>query len=248
LRHRTLGLIRLPAAAILATTTAACTGSNPVHPAPSPLSSHRSAVSPQPSTSPLTSASPSATDMRAARAAILKLADVGSTYKETPYQPTAQSAQDDAALNSCIGRPPSPVHQTAKVFSMQFSRGDTLTILASITFVDTLETANADIVALRGLRAEKCIKLSLLEQYRRTGGQAAVSINPLVPSPAGNEPSANYRIKVLAQTANGTIPEFLDLVQVIKDRAEVSATFQDVNQPVSASIERRAMSAMLGRL
>jgi hypothetical protein len=186
--------------------------------------------------------------MRAARTAILKLADIGNGYKETQYQPTAQSNRDDAALNSCIGRPPSPVHQTAKVFSKQFSRGDTLTILASITFVDTLETARADIDALRGPRAEKCIKQSFLEQYKRTGGQASVSINPLAPSPTGNEPSASYRIKVLAQTANGTIPEFLDLVQAIRDRAEVSATFQDVNRPVSASIEQRAMSAMLGRL
>jgi hypothetical protein len=186
--------------------------------------------------------------MQLARAAILKLADIGSGYKETTYQPTAQSAQDDAALNGCIGRPPSPVHQTAKVFSMQFSQGDTLAILASITFVDTLETANAEIEALRGKRAEKCIKQSFLEQYRRTGGQATVSVNPLVPSPTGNEASASYRIKILAQTANGTVPEFLDLVQAIKDRAEVSATFQDVNQPVSASIEQRAMSAMLGRL
>jgi hypothetical protein len=186
--------------------------------------------------------------MRLARVAILKLADIGSGYKQTPYQPTAQSAQDDAALNECIGRPPSPIHQTAKVFSMQFSQGDTLAILASITFVDTARTANADIEALRGARAEKCIKQSFLEQYRRTGGQATVSVHPLAPSPTGNEPSASYRIKILAQTANGTIPEFLDLVQVIKDRAEVSATFQDVNQPVPASIEHRAMSAMLGRL
>jgi hypothetical protein len=186
--------------------------------------------------------------MELARAAILKPADIGSGYKETPYQPTAKSAQDDAALNGCIGRPPSPVHQTAKVFSMQFSQGDTLAILASITFVDTLETASADIEALRGKRAEKCIKQSFLEQYRRTGGQATASVIPLVPSPTGNEASASYRIKILAQTANGTVPEFLDLVQATKDRAEVSATFQDVNQPVSASIEQRAMSAMLGRL
>jgi hypothetical protein len=186
--------------------------------------------------------------MRAAKDAILKQADIGPGYKLTQYQPTAQSEQDDAALNHCIGRPPSPVHQTAKLFSKQFSRGDSLIILASITFVDTEQTAQEDVTALRGPRAESCIKQSFLDQSKRAGEQASVDVTNLSPSPTGSAPAANYRIKIFARINGGTIPEFLDIVQAIKGRAEVSVSFQNVNQPVPASIERRAMSAMLGRL
>jgi hypothetical protein len=203
---------------------------------------------PAPSSSPTTSAAPSAADMRAATVAILKLADVGIKYKQIPYRDTAQAEHDDAALNACIGRPPSALHQTAKVFSKQFSQGDAQTILASITFVDTQRTAQEDLAALRGQRAKQCIRRSLLAQYERTGGHATVSIASLDPSPTANAPSANYRLKVLAQISGGTIPVFVDIVQAIKGRAEVSASFMDVNQPVSFLIEQHAMSAMLGRL
>jgi hypothetical protein len=140
------------------------------------------------------------------------------------------------------------VHQTAKVFSEQFSRGDTQAILASITFVDTGRIAQEDLTALRGPRAERCIRESFLAQYLRTTGRASVDVSVLSPSPTGGTQSANYRIKVLAKISGGTLPVFVDLVQVIKGRAEVSATFQDVNQPVPSSIEHHAMSAMLGRL
>jgi len=56
-----------------------------------------------------------------------------------------------------------------EVFSMQFSQGDTLAILASITFVDTQETANADIEALRGREPRSA---SSVHSLNSTEGQA----------------------------------------------------------------------------
>jgi hypothetical protein len=46
--------------------------------------------------------------------------------------PSAQSSQDDDALNQCLERPPTRQRETAKRFSDQFSSGDKRTILASI--------------------------------------------------------------------------------------------------------------------
>jgi hypothetical protein len=238
LRQRNLRLVRRSAAVVIAVLLLGCEASSPP-----PGSS-----SPAPSQAPAATASPSLADMRAAKAAILRLADVGPGFKQTPYQPTAQARSDDAALNRCIGRPPSVVHQTAEVFSMQFSRGDSQIILASITFVDSPQTAQQDVAALRGARARACVKNSLLVQYRRTDKQATASIGPLRPSPTGTAPSANYRIKVLAQISDGTLPVLVDLAQATKGRAEVSAEFMDVNQPVPASLELRAMTVMLDRL
>jgi len=99
LRYRALGLIRLSAVAMLAATAVGCTGSKPDHPGPSVLSQRPSTRSPQPSASIITSAAPSATDMQLARAAILKLTDIGSGYKETPAPRKKAATVDDEGMN-----------------------------------------------------------------------------------------------------------------------------------------------------
>jgi hypothetical protein len=186
--------------------------------------------------------------MHAAEHAILRLSDLDAGFTQTPYHSTAQSERDEAAMNKCIGRPTATSHQTTVVYSMQFSKGDSEKILASITFVDSEKTGQEDVAALQGTLGQKCTKQSLLEQIKAAGGSATATISPLPLSPTKNMAAANYRIKALVSTGQETIPFYVDIIQVIKGRAEVSASFQDVNQPVSASLEQRAMAAMLERL
>jgi hypothetical protein len=131
---------------------------------------------------------------------------------------------------------------------MQFSKGDDEIISASITFVDTVLDAKEDTVALQGPRGERCAIQSFLTQLREQGDASVATIGPLTPSPTGSALSANYRIRTQVQAGTETLPFFVDQVQVMKGRAEVSASFQEVNQPVPASLERRVMAAMLGRL
>lgn len=237
MRQHTLRLVCL---AILIIVLAACTGSG--------QSTGSSPTSLNPSQTATVRVSPSAADRRAAEYAILKLVDVGSGFVQTPYQPTAQSERDEAALNRCIGRPSATDHQTAVVYSMQFSKGDSEKILASITFVDTDTTAQEDAAALQGARGQACTKQSFLEQIAEAGDTATATITPLIPSPTGDAVSANYRILAQVSAGSDTLPFIVDIVQAVKGRAEISAYFQDVNQSVPASLERRAMTAMLERL
>jgi hypothetical protein len=231
MRLRAVRIVPWSAAVLLAAVTAGC-------------GSH-SAGTGGPATA-ATAASPA--DQRAAEFAILQLSDMGAGYRQTHFQPTAQIRQDNAALNKCVGRPAGSVHQTAQAFSAQLSRGS-LEILASITFVSTRQAAREDLVAYGGPAAPRCLRQSYLTQYERTGGKAAsVSIGPLHLPLTGQVLSAGYRLRVLAQTAGGEVPVFLDIVRVVKGRAEVFASFQDVNQAVPAAVEQRAISAMLGRL
>lgn len=238
MRHLTL---RIACFTGLTAVLAACTGtSHSTPPKPTaPSSSHPS---------PSLSAPHSAADIRAAKHAILKLTDLGSGFTETPYQPTAQSDRDEAILNTCIGRPFTTAHQTALVYSMQFSKGDSEKIFASITFVDTDMTAQEDTAALRDSRGEKCTKQSFVKQLAEVGDTATATISPLTPSPTDGGISANYRIRTQVPAGQDVLPFFVDLAQAAKGRAEISATFQDVNQPVPALLERRVMAAMLGRL
>jgi hypothetical protein len=167
---------------------------------------------------------------------------------QTPYQPTAQSERDEAALNRCTGRPSATDYQTAVVYSMQFSKGDGEQISASITFVDTNTNAQEDVAVLRGARGQACTKQSFLQQAAAAGGTVTATIKPLIPSPTGNAESANYRILAQVPAGSDTLPFIIDIVQVLKGRAEISASFQDVNRSVPASLERRVMTAMLERL
>jgi hypothetical protein len=235
-------MLRITCVTGLMVVLAACTAtSHSTQPKPTAASS-----SPPPNKS--LTATPSAVDMRAAEHAILKLTDLGSGFIQTPYQPTAQSGRDQETFNSCIGRPSTTSHQTAVVYSMQFAKGDSEKIYASITFVDTDSTAQEDIAALQDSRGKTCTKQSFIQQLAEVGDTAAVTTDPLTPSPTGGVPSANYRIRTQVPVGQDVLPFFVDLAQVTKGRAEVSATFQDVNQPVPASLERRVMAAMLGRL
>jgi hypothetical protein len=131
---------------------------------------------------------------------------------------------------------------------MQFSKGDSEKIFASITFVDTNTTAQEDVAALQGERGQACAKQSFLQQVVEAGDTATATIEPLIPSPTGGAVSANYRILAQVSAGPDTLPFIIDIVQVIKGRAEISASFQDVNQSVAASFERRVMTAMLERL
>ena len=178
----------------------------------------------------------------------VKVARFGVWLYQAPYQPTAQSDRDEAILNTCIGWPATTAHQTALVYSMQFSKGDSEKIFASITFVYTDMTAQEDTAALRDSRGEKCTKQSFVKQMAEVGDTATATISPLTPSPTDGGISANYRIRTQVPAGQDVIPFFVDLAQATKGRAEVSATFQDVNQPVPASLERRVMAAMFGRL
>jgi hypothetical protein len=228
MRPRVLRLVPWPAAVLLAAVTAGC-------------GSHGAAAAASP-------APASAADQRAAEFAILRLADMGPGYRQTRFQPTAQVRQGSVTLSRCIGRPPGSLHQTAQAFSEQLSRGS-LEILASIIFVSTRQAAQGDLAAFQGPKAPGCLRQSYLTQYERTGGKATASIGPLRPPPASRATSADYRLRVLAQTTTGSkVPVFIDVVRVVRGRAEVTVTFQDVNQAVPEAVERRAISAMLGRL
>jgi hypothetical protein len=192
---------------------------------------------------------PRADDLAKANRAILKRADLDASFKETPYQPTPQADEDDAKLNACLGLPPSPTYQTAKVLSSQFSLGDKESILAGIDFVESQAVANRDLAAQQTSRALVCIKQSFQDQYERAYGNIrSIDIEKLDSSLARTAQAANYRLRVYVEQPDGTIPFTIDLLQALEGRAEVAAIFTEVNGSVSAALETRVIDAMLERL
>lgn len=227
--------IRLLLTGLVMTAAAGC--SSPNHTAPTPL--------PPPAPSEVKSG----TDQQVAQAAILNQQDMGPDYRATPFTPDSQNAADDAALNGCLGRPPTATHERARAFSPIFTR-DFQAIHGSITFVDSNETAQAVIVALRDTpRAVPCLQNSLTAKLSRSGGSAQVEVSRISPPPGGPDVDVvAYRLRILAEADGERTPLVVDMVSALKGRAEMSVSFQDVNQPLPADIQDRVVRTMLDRL
>lgn len=179
-------------------------------------------------------------DQQVAERAVLTAADVGSGYQVSPFVPSDDARAEDARLNACLGRPPTVQHETARAFSPNFSTDDQRQVLVGVTFVDSSATARDDLAALTGSQAGGCLRESLHRQLGTSG--ATVEVTPLVPPPGGAGVVA-YRLRVVAGP-----PVLLDIVSAVRDRAEVSVSFQDVNRPFPAAEEDRLVGLVLGRL
>ena len=227
--------IRLLLVGIIVAAAAGC--SSPDHAISTPLSS-----------SALSSVK-SGTDQQVAQAAILNQQDMGPDYRATPFTPDAQYNADDAAFNACLGRPSSPMHDKAKIFSPTFTE-DFQVILGTVTIVDTNDTAQADIAALRDTpKAVSCLHDSMITLLNRSGGSSQVAVSQVSPPPGGADVDAvAYRLQILADADGQRTPLVVDMVNAVKGRAEIAISFQDLNQPLSAEIQDRAVRAMLDRL
>jgi hypothetical protein len=195
------------------------------------------------------SADKSGTDQQVAQATVLSQQDMGPDYQATPFSPDAQDAADNAAFEACLGRPSTAMHETARAYSPKFTE-DFQVILGNIAFADSNETAQGDIAALRDTpRAASCLQNLLTTQLSRSGGSAQVEVSQPSPPPGGPDVEViAYRLRILAEAGGERTPLVVDVVSALKGRAEMSVSFQDVNQPVPADILDRAVRAMLDRL
>jgi hypothetical protein len=57
-----------------------------------------------------------------------------------------------------------------------------------------------------------------------------------------------YRLTITIRASGQDLTQFIDLLSTIRGRAEIQATFQDVNQPVGDALELSLMTAMIRRL
>jgi hypothetical protein len=74
-------------------------------------------------------------------------------------------------------------------------------------------------------------------------------VSQVSPPPGGADVDAvAYRLQILADADGQRTPLVVDMVNAVKGRAEIAISFQDLNQPLSAEIQDRAVRTMLDRL
>jgi hypothetical protein len=211
----------------------------------SSLNACASKTAPDPAPS---SAAPNAIDQKVAEEAVLRVTDLKEGYKSTPYVRSDQERADDEELQSCLGRPPSVRQRTALAFSPVLSSGTQKRILASVEFVGTEAMASPDLAAQRGPHAASCIQTLQEQQFSRSGAKATVSVKTIRPS-IGGPHSESYRITISVAAGNGAdLTSFIDLVTVIRGRAEITAIFANLNSVISPEEQTSAITAMVERL
>lgn len=219
-------------------TVSACSSNEP---APhSTASTFHSTASPRTSTSQV--------DQKAAKAAVLRQSDVGSAYQEKPYLPSFQAPHDDAIEQRCLGRPPSVTEQTAVAFSPEFTKGDARQVLASVTFVRSSAMATADLNALQSRKAPACLMKVFTMQLRRAQQATPRVVLMRIPFHLDTIAVCEYRFRATVRTVGGDLTQYFDLISAIRGRAEVQATFQDVNRPADHAFEEHVVNAMIQRL
>lgn len=185
-------------------------------------------------------------DQQAAERALPTLEDLGPMYSSTPYDP-ARAPAEDAILNDCLGIPPTAAHETARAYSSLFATGANERIQVGISFVDTEKQAQEDIAAYARDRAGDCLKDSFLRQLDAAGRQGTVTQARIMSAPGGDGVIA-YRLTVEQRGTPPPAPRVIDIIFAVQGRAEVTATFINLSEPVRAEQQDRLIRLCLDRL
>ncbi len=182
-------------------------------------------------------------DRQTAEQALPTSADFDSSFSASPFEPR-NAPEEDSALNNCLGLGPTAVHETARAYSPIFTSGAGTRIQFSITFADSEQKAGSDLAGYMQEGAGECVRQSFLRQLERTGNPTGVAQSRIAPAPGGEEASA-FRLVLQPESS---APRIVDLVTAVRGRAEITATFINVQDPVTEQEEDRLIRLCLDRL
>lgn len=182
-------------------------------------------------------------DQAEAEAALPTPGDAGSAYSATPFEP-ADAPEEDTELNTCLGIEPTAQSETARAFSSVFTTGAGTRLQMSVTFVESASTANAELAAYASDRAAECVRQSQVRQLNQVGVLGEVE-HQFVDPPVSVDSAVAHRLIIDRQSG---APRIIDLVLAVKGRAEVTATFIRVQEPVPAAEQDRLLRLVLDRL
>jgi hypothetical protein len=156
-----------------------------------------------------------------------------------------ESEGDASRFAQCLGRPEPKTVRTATIASPRFELGDSRAS-STVQTVEKVSIATDDFAALEGNRAVGCLRQRLQAQLDRqaTPGNAPQRIVvQRLPGLDVGQRTAAFRAVVTYPSGDA----YLDVVNVQKDKLELSATFFNRSAPFPADFERSVVAKMLSR-
>jgi hypothetical protein len=193
-----------------------------------------------------------AADRAKAEKLVLVQADFPVGWAGTTAQPdTAEDDEQGAALAECAGAVDPAVAESATVTGKDFAK-DTAEVSSEVTYVKTTEQAQTDLAAITGSKLESCVKdfAGDLLQKELEGSGATLErfdFDRIETDKVGDATEA-FRMTATVSAGGQTLRIFIDLIFILKDRAEISLSFSEVGKPFDQALQKSLLAKMGAKL
>ena len=190
-----------------------------------------------------------AADEARVEAVSMRVEDLPPEWRPSPPGPPDTSVEtegDNSRFAQCVGRPEPKTVRTATVASPRYRIEDRSWASSAVQTVKTVAIANDDFAALEGNRAVGCLRQRLQAQLDResTPGNAPERFTvERLPGIAVGDRTVAFRAVIHYRGSTA----YLDVINVQKDKVELSASFFNRGEPFPAEFERSVLAKMVDR-
>jgi hypothetical protein len=193
----------------------------------------------------------SAADRAKAQQLVLNASDMPPGWTGVPPSPDPEGDVQSKALAACAGAVDPSVATSAEVEGQSFSK-DTADVSSDVTIVKTTQHAQTDLAAITGPAFESCAEDAasdlLKAQFERSGATLeSFSFDPISTERYGDATNA-FRLATTVATGDQRATLYVDLIFILKGRAEVTVSFTNVGKPFDEALKRSLLAKMGAKL
>ena len=203
-------------------------------------------------TTPGGSTNTAAADRAKAEMLVLVQADFPAGWAGSAPEPdTEEDKQQAAALAKCVGAVDPAVAESATATGRDFAK-DTAEVSSEVTYVKTTAQAQQDLAALTGTKLETCVKSFAgdLLQKELEGSGATLDRFDFARTQADKIGDATqaFRVNATVSASGQTFNIHVDLIFILKGRAEISLSFSEVGKPFDPALQKSLLAKMSAKL
>ena len=165
----------------------------------------------------------------------LQASDFPPGWTSAPFE--GEDDESERTLASCLGLEYAPDRPRAN--SAQFSKGELTQAGSSAELAPSTEVAAAEFAAIKGPKANACIKQQFDKELAEDSGGAAfapVKVQALQFPKAGDETHALRLTTAVTAPDGSSVPIHADAVFVRKGRAEMTLFFLNAGEPFPSAL------------
>lgn len=188
-----------------------------------------------------------AADRARARRLVLTATDMPAGWTGTQPTPDPEADAQGKALAACAGAVDPDVAESASVEGQDFEK-DTASVSSEVTFVKTPDQARTDLAAITSSKFEPCAEKFAGDALRGEleGSGAAlesVTFDPIAIDKYGDATQA-FRMTATVVAGDQRLSIYLDLIFILKGRAEITVSFTEVGKPFDDTLKTSLLAKM----
>lgn len=189
-----------------------------------------------------------AADRAKAEKLILVQADFPAGWAGTTAAP--DTPEDDARaadLAECAGAVDPAVAESATVTGKDFAK-DTAEVASEVTYVKTTEQAQTDLAAITGPKVEGCVERFagdlLQKEIEGSGARLDRFAFDRIKTQKIGDATEAFRMTATVTAGGQTLTIYVDLIFILKGRAEISLAFSELGKPFNGTLQKSLLAKM----